>query len=504
MSNVIGIDLGTSFSVVSTLDHTGRPVIVHNKNGQNMTPSVVSFEEDGTTEVGSGARLQLQAGDPNTVGGFKRDMGTDITYPVHNQNLSPIQLSALVLTKLKEDTEEILGDIDETVITIPANFGDKARSATMEAAQLAGLPTRFIINEPTAAALYYAHEQEESLNGIHVVYDLGGGTFDVSVIRVVDYDIEILATNGVAKLGGDDFDEVLRTVMKKEFEKGSGGVLLDDSVYTKQDAEEDKISLSTRERKRRRVSSGGHTELIELTRQMFEEGISSMITQTVMLGEATMVEAGVTPQEIKEVFLAGGSTRIPAVQASVERTYGRSPKTSANVDEVVSLGASLYAAYKGESGLLNPLQRRAIEKINVTERTSKSYGLISYITDENTKRQELANSTMIPRNTVIPASVVEMFYTTHDGQTMVECQVTEAGQAERDPRFVDIIGKGELPLPEGRPSGQEVRVTFEYNVNQMMICSFEDVETGKTTEVEIHMASHSNDETSPIERFKVV
>ena len=374
----------------------------------------------------------------------------------------------------------------------------------MEAAQLAGLPTRFIINEPTAAALYYAHEQEESLNGVHVVYDLGGGTFDVSVIRVVDYDIEILATNGVAKLGGDDFDEALRTLVKKEFEKGSGGVFLDDSEYTRHDAEQDKKTLSNRQQKIIRVSSGGHRAQFEISRQMFEEAISSMITQTVMLGEATMAEAGVTPQEVKEVFLAGGSTRIPAVKESVERTYGRSPKTAPNVDEVVSLGASLYAAYKGDSGLLNPLQRRAIEKINVTERTAKSYGLISIVTDENTKRQELANSTMIPRNTVIPASVVEMFYTTHDGQTMVECQVTEAAAPERDPRFVNIIWKGELPLPEGRPSGQAVRVTMGYDTNQIMNASFEDVETGKTAEVELHMASHSNDETSPIERFKVV
>lgn len=216
MAAFVGIDLGTTFSAVATIDDTGRPLIVHNKDGDNITPSCVQFREDGVAEVGEYARKSLFFEGSNTVGRFKRDMGTSVTFRAAGREFTPTELSALVLQKLAADATESLGTIGEAVVTIPANFSHEARDATMAAARAAGLNVKYIINEPTAAALYYAFKSGNDLGGIYAVYDLGGGTFDISIIRVDGQDVEVMATNGVARLGGDDFDLALQKLVQKK------------------------------------------------------------------------------------------------------------------------------------------------------------------------------------------------------------------------------------------------------------------------------------------------
>ena len=496
MPAFLGIDLGTTFSVVATLDETGRPRIVHNPDGGNITPSCVS-ENEGIIEVGEFARRTWGNAPDRAAARFKRGMGTSAKYEINGRAFTPTQLNTFVLKKLLKDASASLGEIGEAVVTIPANFAHEARDATMAAAKSAGLDVRFIVNEPTAAALFYAFQSGDELSGNYAVYDLGGGTFDISIIRVDGHHVEVLATNGVAKLGGDDFDNSIVRMITKKYQDATGDNF-DPADFTKNDAEDEKKALSRRDRVTARVGR----KLIDLTRDEFEEAISAQVTQTEMLCEATIDEAGIHASDIRDVFLAGGSTRIPIVRASVERVFGRKPVSSVNVDEVVALGACLYAAFKGDQSRLTVVQKNAIGNINVAESTSKCFGTISVGMNEARREEALTNSILIRKGDSIPCAVTESFYTMHDNQRTVDCKVTESTSPEIDPRFVKIIWSGKLPLPESRPAGQEIRVTFAYDVNQVMKCSFVDVATGAETAIDLSMSSSSEKE-SDIEKFLV-
>ena len=433
MAAFIGIDLGTTFSSVATIDDTGRPSIVHNKEGTNITPSCVSETSPGVMEVGEFARRQWGNAPDTAAARFKRDMGTSVTHAINGQDFTPTQLSTFVLKKLVADAAQSLGAIGDAVVTIPANFAHEARDATMVAAKAAGLNVRHIVNEPTAAALYYAFKSGEDLGGMYAVYDLGGGTFDVSIISVNGQNVEVLATNGVSKLGGDDLDAALQKLVRSKFKELTGNDLADDD-FTKNDAEEEKKSLSARKKVIIRVAR----QLIDITREEFEEAISSYITQAEMMCEATINEAGIEVVDINGVFLAGGSTRIPLVAESVKKVFNQEPISSVNVDEVVSLGAALYAAYKGDRDKLSIVQKNAIQKIKVSESTSKCFGTISIGHDEARNTHKLFNSILIRKGQKIPCSVTESFYTTHDGQERVSCKITESTAPETDPS--EIVG----------------------------------------------------------------
>lgn len=501
MANYVGIDLGTTFSAVSTLDETGRPVIVHNQDGANITPSVISFSGPNEAMVGETARKVLWS-DPNTLGRFKRDMGTSRTFLAHGTEHTPTTLSALVLKKLKEDTIASIQSIEEAVVTIPANFANEAREETMAAAKLAGLNVKYIINEPTAAALYYAFKTGEELSGNYAVYDLGGGTFDISIIHVANHDVDVLATNGVSKLGGDDFDEALQRLICKKFKEETGEDLSGED-FTKNQAEEEKKTLSKRDRSIANVSCPSGRANIKITREEFEEAISSLIAQTEMLCESTIDEAEISISDIQGVFLVGGSTRIPCIRESILRVFKKEPISTANVDEVVALGAALYAAYKSDRTKLSVVQKSSVGKIKVSEITSKCFGVISVVTDEARDNNKLFNSILITKGNKIPASLTESFFTRHDGQEGVDCQVTESSAPETDPRFVKIIWNGKLELPGGRAAGQKIDVTFSYDDNQIMKCSFLDVESGRKETVDLNMAAGSAAEDDGIEKFVV-
>lgn len=489
MGSFIGIDLGTTFSAVATIDATGRPVIIHNEDGSNITPSCVHEKESGVMEVGEEARRTWGINPSKAAARFKRNMGTSAVYTVNGMEFDPTQLSTFVLKKLLKFSEREVGKVGEAVVTIPANFSNEAREATMAAAKGAGLNVKYIINEPTAAALYYAFKNNTEFHGNYAVYDLGGGTFDVSIIEVNGQDIKVLATNGVTKLGGDDFDRCLIDIVGKKYLHETGNEM-DPDDYTPNDAEQDKKSLS----KAQKISAKIGRKFIDVTKKEFEEAISSKIAQAEMLCEATIEEASLTPNQIKSVLLAGGSTRIPLVQESIRRVFKQDPVASVNVDEVVALGAALYAAYKGDQSKLTPVQKNSIQKIKVAETTSKCFGTITFTYDHARSEDKLENSILISKGDKIPCSVTKSFYTRYEGQTNVKCQLTESTSPETDPRFVKIVWEGDLNLPPNRPSDQEIRVTYSYDENQIMKCSFVDVATSRKKDVELSMSSTIDDE----------
>ena len=507
MTSYIGIDLGTTFSAVAYIDETGSPKIIKNQNKKvspegNIMPSCVAIYEDKFI-VGEQARKSLQIQD-NTVARFKRDMGTSKMYNIKGKKVSPIDLSALVLTELKKYAQKEVGNISDVVVTVPANFSNKAREGTMTAAKKAGLNIKYIINEPTAAALYYAFNTKNTLSGYYGVFDLGGGTFDFTIIKANGKDIDIVATNGVQKLGGDDFDRALIKLVEEKYKKETGENLQSEDYLINQ-SEKDKIYLSNNKRK----SAGGDEGLINdftinVTKSEFEEKISSFISQMRMLCESTIDEANIKIQDINEIIMAGGSTRIPAVKQMVEDLVGKKPIfDNDNVDEIVALGAALYAAYKSDKKDLSEIQKQSIEQIKVLESTSKYYGTTALDMHKGKEELERVNIILIDKGTKIPCTKEDSVYTITEGQEKVLLDVTESGSAETDINFVQVVWEGELKLPKGRPKGQEIKIKFSYNENQIMNCSFIDVESGEELKVELSMTDTDNNGTSEIDKFLV-
>jgi len=493
MGAFIGIDLGTTYSAVSFLDETGRPKILANKDGQNITPSCIDFSDD-TIIVGEDARKGL--GINAVAARFKRDMGTSTTYELNGHKVTPTECSALVLKKLVQDTTVQIGDIDSAVVTIPANYANEAREATLKAAKDAGLKVDFIVNEPTAAALFYAHKNNEELHGHYAVYDLGGGTFDLSILKVNGQDVDVVTSDGIHKLGGSDFDEALQKIVRNKYEAETGEKS-DEEDYTRTDAEEDKKSLSKRDSIKVRINRKN----ITVTKDEFVEAISSMIAQTEMLCDSVVAEAGIEYSDIKEVLLVGGSTRVPAVLESVKKTFGKDPVTSENVDEIVALGASLYCAFKGNREKLSNTQKKSIEKIKVAESTAKCFGTIALgVNAKGEKERQVM--ILINKNEKIPCSVTESVYSSHDNQKEVRCSITESTAAETDPKFVNIMWEEMLDLGGDKPQGQEIKVTYSYDENQTMNAVFLDVESGKELKTSLSL-KNNDDSDSDIEKFIV-
>jgi molecular chaperone DnaK len=495
MTNYVGIDLGTTFSAGAYIDESGRPTMIDNDRDQNITPSCVAII-DGEVVVGERARRQWGNDEDSAAARFKRDMGTAATHEIKGKTFTPTELSAAVLKKIKSDVTEKIGEGVEAVVTIPANFSQEARDATMDAARLAGLEVKYIINEPTAAALYYAYQSGGDLSGTYVVFDLGGGAFGVSVMRVRGEDVEVIASNGLQKLGGDDFDRALWDVIAKKYKEEVGSELTKEE-FPINDAEREKISLSGRKRSTVEIER----DLVDISRLEFEECISSLIAQIEMMCETTMDEANVSPHEITSVFLAGGSTRTPAVVECAERVFKQEPISTVNVDEVVALGASLYAAFKSDGKGLSEIQKRSVSKLNLEEMTNSYFGTL-ILDDEDPRGVGLANSILIAKGEKIPCSVTHTYATVNDGQEAVDCTITESKSPEKNPKFVKIIKDTELSLPPGRPAGQEIEVTYSYDENQRMHASFKDVASERITEIEITMGA-SKSTQDDIDKFLV-
>ena len=495
MASLVGIDLGTTYSVIAHFDDFGSVAVCRDDHGDNLIPSCVALDK-GEWSVGLPAKKTWATEDPDNLtekaaARFKRDMGsTSKTWTLDGTEYSPTDLSARLLKHLKHIADKQMLSTGTTVVTIPANFSMEARQATLDAARLAGLKVDFILNEPTAAALYYAYREKLPGDGNYAVYDLGGGTFDVSVIKVDGQKVDVAISNGIHRLGGMDFDnkllEIIKGKLEAEFSRSLEYEDLRDLGCDYLRIEELKKNLSRRPSEILFVSG----KTIEVSRTEYEAAIDSFISQTEMCCEATLDEAGLSPSQLSGVLLAGGSTRTPLVRQSIREIFGQDPLVVVNVDEVVAQGAAVYAALRNKERL-NPAQATAMSSIGLQEVTNMYYGTVANIWDESVGEFNLGNSILLEKGERIPCHKEKDYYTSRDNQTLVECVVTECAYPEKDPRLVKELGSIEMTLPPNRPKGQEIRVTYCYDANQILHCSFKDVESGEEANMSINIAGES-------------
>jgi molecular chaperone DnaK len=489
MGNVVGIDLGTTYSAISRINKYGGPEIVTTGKSERMIPSVIYFTEEGKAYVGTEANENaLKDQDTSRlVKLVKRHMGDDF-FPkeIIGKKWAPAELAGLILAKIKKDYESQFGTIDKCVITVPAYFDEKRRQATVKAAEYAKLPLVGIINEPTAAALYYA--KEHGISGKNMVFDLGGGTFDVTVLDVQFPQVEILASQGDPFLGGADFDlEIVNEAHHQNGKKIKISEFPDfDEFRFLKEAEDLKKILSDRE-KARGIYLG---ENFEISKDKFEKLIKEKFVKIEMLIESVLEELNLEPSDINNVVLVGGSSRIPLVKKLIKKIFEKEPLTIGNMDEAVALGASIYTGIKTADSpdASKYLTSQAIEELtnlNLTEVTTFAFSTASLQLNEFTKAHELMTSIIIPKNSIIPAKFTETFYTAIENQTKVQCRVLQ-GDGEY-PSGVNEIISVELELPPNRPANQPIEITYEYDSNGMMKCTFRDVNSKTVKVIDLNM-----------------
>ena len=504
MAKIAGIDLGTTFSAIAVLNELGQPQIVPTKDGERILPSAVFFDPENQQRalVGTEAKNSRGSNPDRVFTQFKRAMDTpDDLYPssadrapntieTHNdQKITPVYLSSLVLKKLADDASHHEGEtIRDVVISVPAYFKETQRNATRRAGEMAGLNVLSLVNEPTAAALHYS--SQGNLNGKFMIFDLGGGTFDVTLLSIEGKEVHIITSGGNPKLGGCDFDLCLLKSFEDRYAAEQEGDLYDEG-FTREDlerlCEDTKKRLSKTEKQKEYIrGSSGRVEA-NIHRDEFSNLIDPFLSQMELTMESILHEAGLGPGDIDQTLLVGGSTRIPAVSALVGRVMGKTPVTAPNVDETVALGAAIRAGLEmkdADPSKLTPAAQRELGSYDVIDVANSSYGTL--VLSDN----ELKNDILIPKNSPLPFQVSKTYFTVSDNQTAVECSVTQ-GEGTH-PRDVDMIHEGSLKLPPGRERGQPIEVTFAYDVSQEMHCSFKDSQTGNVHEVDLHPKSDSS------------
>ena len=493
MSRVIGIDLGTTNSCVAVLEGD-VPTVIANKEGYRTTPSVVAFAKDKTMLVGDPARRQAAVNAERTIFSIKRHMGSDYRKKIDGKAYSPQEISAFILMKLKKDAEDFLGDtVTDAVITVPAYFNDAQRQATKDAGRIAGLNVLRIINEPTSAALAYGLDNGQAQKIL--VYDLGGGTFDVSIIEIGDYVIEVLATSGDNHLGGDDFDERIVQYLVEQFKKTEGINLSKDTAALqrlKEEAEKAKKELSSCMTTNINLpflamaKDGPHHMDIQLSRSKFEELTKDLIERTVIPVENAIHDAGLTKSQIDMVLLVGGSTRIPAVQDKVRTLMGKEPSRNVNPDECVAIGAAVQAGKLGGQLMAGSAASEMI-LMDVTP-LSLSIETVGGV-----------SSRLIERNTTIPTRHSQIFTTAGNFQTSVDIKVF---QGERKfTRDNKLLGNFRLSgIKRAMAGTPQIEVTFDIDANGIVNVSAKDLGTGH--EQSITITSSSNLSEEEIERAK--
>ena len=482
MSKIIGIDLGTTNSCVAVMEG-GKPTVIANQEGARTTPSIVAFTKTGERLIGEPAKRQAVTNAEKTISSIKRHMGTDYKVSIDDKQYSPQQISAMILQKLKADAEGYLGEkVSEAVITVPAYFNDAQRQATKDAGKIAGLDVKRIINEPTAAALAYGldNEKEQKI----MVYDLGGGTFDVSIIEIGDGVIEVLATNGDTRLGGDDFDNKITQYMLSEFKRTEGVDLSGDKMAMQRLRE-------AAEKAKKELSSATTTNInlpfitataegpkhfdMNLTRAKFDELTHDLVERTVIPVQNALKDAGLEMNEISKVLLVGGSTRIPAVQDKVRQLTGKEPNKSLNPDECVAIGASIQGGkLAGDSGAGDIL---LLDVTPLTLSIETMGGIATHL---------------IERNTTIPTRKSQIFSTAADNQSAVDINVVQGErQFAKDNKSLGRFQlDGIAPARRGVP---QIEVTFDIDANGIVNVSAKDLGTGREQHITITAGSNLSD-----------
>ena len=490
MANIVGIDLGTTFSALAVLNAMGKPEIVPNADGERLTPSAIYFDEENTDiiRVGIEAINSRRLNAQRSVRWIKRHIGDQKYHKrIDNKDWTPVELSSLIIKKLKQDCSIGNDKINDVIISVPAHFDEVRRKATMDAGTMAGLNVIGIVNEPVAAALYYAVTREVS--GKVLVYDLGGGTFDVTIIDVKGHQMDILCSQGDHALGGVDFDKKVLEMLEQNYRDKFGSELLgsdEDRAKYEDEAEDIKKTLSRRPVAKKMLYGPAGSMRVQITREMFEESISSLMSRTDILIEVALEEAGLQASEIDKVLLVGGSTRIPLVQQRLEKMFGSAPETAVNVDECVALGAALHAGLtmlREKSNIVPAGVSKGLKDINLTDVCNHSYGTICAPIDKETGRRVIENRIILKKNTALPCESEQTFYTLAEGQTDLEVTITQGEDVAVE--YVNKIATHKFKLPANRPADRPIKVTYSYDVNQRMHCRFEDVESGKALEVDL-------------------
>ncbi|OHB62111.1 MAG: hypothetical protein A2Y76_04630 [Planctomycetes bacterium RBG_13_60_9] len=514
MGNIVGIDLGTTFSSLAMLNAIGKPEIIPNADGDRLTPSAIFFDEDnpGVIRVGVEALNSRHLNPARSVRWMKRHMGEpEYKVSIDGKDWTAAELSALVLKKVRQDCSAQVGEIRDAVISVPAHFDEIRRKATMDAGTAVGFNVVGIVNEPVAAALCYATTREVS--GRVLVYDLGGGTFDVTLMDVQGLEMEIICSQGDHALGGMDFDKKVLEILQKLYRDKFSAELIgseEDKAKYEDEAEDIKKTLSRRPVAKTMLYGPSGSMRAEISRQMFEESIAPLVARADMLVEVALDEVGLKPSDVDTVLLVGGSTRVPLVRTHLEEIFGFPPECSINVDECVALGAALHAGLamlRQDPEAVPAGIRTGLKDISLTDVCNHSYGTICAPIDKETGRRVVQNRIILKKNTPLPCDAAQTFYTVSQGQKRVEVTITQG--EDTDPAYVNRIATHSFELPPDRPAERPIKVTYSYDMNQRMHCKFEDVESGRVLELDFALdqdgaaTDEADAKTRELEPFKV-